>query len=90
MVAAANGMSSNSWRFWTERTGDAYLACRDNFKEAKVSLHTSGRWRMGWDANAVAKNPALLDSGQDRAWEKWEQPPPVARERRDDRRRAGQ
>jgi hypothetical protein len=47
MVLAADGMSSNSWRFWTEPAGDAYLACRDNFKEGKLSLHTSGRWRMG-------------------------------------------
>jgi len=77
MVLAADGCSSNSWRFWTAPAGDAYLACRDNFKEAKISLHTSGRWRMGWDEKAVAKNPRLVASGQDRAWEKWEPPPPV-------------
>ncbi len=32
-------------------------ACRDNFKEAKVSLHTSGKWRMGFTIEALVKNP---------------------------------
>ena len=57
MVVAADGKSSNSWRFWTEGAGDAYVVCRDNFKEGKISLHASGRWRIAWDEKAVAKNP---------------------------------
>lgn len=77
MVLAADGKSSNSWRFWTEPAGDAYVVCRDNFKEGKISLHTSGRWRIAWDEKAVAKNPALVAPGHDRAWEKWDPPPPV-------------
>src|SRR5512132_249548 len=28
-VGSPHGLGSNSWRFWTTRTGDAYLACRD-------------------------------------------------------------
>jgi hypothetical protein len=59
---------------WTSKHGDIYVACRDNFKEAKVSLHTSGRWRMGFTTEAVAKNNWLLSSDEDRAWEVWDKP----------------
>jgi hypothetical protein len=77
MVVGSDGKNSNTWKFWTEPSGDAYLLCRDNFKDAKVSLHTSGRWRIAWDEKAVANKPELVAPGQDRAWEKWEPPPPV-------------
>jgi len=73
-VGPPDGLTSNAWRIWTTKTGDVYIACRDNFKEAKVSLHASGRWRMGFTAEAVAKNK-LLPSDQNRAWEVWDQPP---------------
>jgi hypothetical protein len=35
-VGPPDGLTSNTWRFWTTVNGDIYLACRDNFKEAKV------------------------------------------------------
>lgn len=38
-VGPPNGLTSNSWRMWTSRHGDIYIACRNTFKEAKVSLH---------------------------------------------------
>jgi hypothetical protein len=76
-VGAPDGLTSNSWKFWTERSGDAYLACRDNFQNMKVSLHASGRWRMAYTAEAVAENPALVPAGENRAWEVWDEPPPV-------------
>lgn len=74
-VGPPNGLTSNAWRVWTTQAGDVYIACRDNFKEAKVSLHTSGRWRMGFTTEAVAKNTKLLGSDQNRAWEVWDRPP---------------
>jgi hypothetical protein len=43
----------------------------------KVSLHASGRWRMAFTSEALAKNPALVPAGANRAWEIWEEPPPV-------------
>ena len=76
-VGAPDGFTSNSWRFWTERSGDAYLACRDNFQNMKVSLHASGRWRMAFTSEAIARNPALVPVGGGRAWEVWDEPPPV-------------
>jgi hypothetical protein len=75
-VGPPDGLSSNSWNLWSNRKGDLYVACRDNFKEAKVSLHASGRWRMGFTSEALAKNPNLVPLEGNRAWEVWDQPPP--------------
>lgn len=74
-VGPPNGLTSNAWRIWTTKNGNVYIACRDNFKEVKVSLHASGRWRMGFTAEAVAKNSNLLPGDQNRAWEVWDEPP---------------
>lgn len=74
-VGPPNGLTSNAWRLWATKAGDVYIACRDNFKEAKVSLHASGRWRMGFTTEAIAKNTKLLPGDQNRAWEVWHQPP---------------
>lgn len=76
-VGPPTGLTSNTWRLWATTTGDIYIACRDNFKEAKVSLHASGRWRIGFTREAVAKNIKLLPFEQNRAWEVWDQPPPT-------------
>lgn len=69
-------MTSNAWRVWTQRN-EVYIACRDNFREVKVSLHASGRWRMGYTNEAITKNPALVPIGENRAWEVWDEPPPL-------------
>ena len=74
-VGSPNGLTSNSWGIWASKHGDVYIACRDNFKEAKVSLHASGRWRMGFTTEAISNNSQLLPSDQNRAWEVWDQPP---------------
>jgi hypothetical protein len=73
-VGPPDGLTSNSWRFWTTRAGDAYVACRDNMKEVKVSLHASGHWRVGITEEALAKNPGLVAPGANRAWDVWEAP----------------
>lgn len=74
-VGSPDGLTSNSWRMWTTKHGDIYVACRDNFKQAKVSLHASGRWRMGFTTEALAKDGTFLQSDQNRAWEVWDEPP---------------
>jgi hypothetical protein len=74
-VGDPDGLSSNSWRVWAEKTSDVYIACRDSFKETKVSLHASGRWRMGFTTEAIAKRPDLIAANADRAWEVWDKPP---------------
>jgi hypothetical protein len=76
-VGPPNGLTSNSWTLRTEKKGNIYIACRDNFKEAKISLHASGRWRMGFTSEALVKNPRLARlEGRNRAWEVWDKPPP--------------
>ena len=72
-VSDPNGVSSNSWRVWKQKQ-DLYIACRDNFRETKVSLHASGRWRMGFTSEAIAKQPNLIAQGQNRAWDVWDAP----------------
>lgn len=69
-----DGLTSNAWRAWVAGPGDVYLACRDNMRETKVSLHASGRWRMGFTSEAITKRPDLLAKGQNRAWEVWDEP----------------
>jgi hypothetical protein len=74
-VGPPDGLTSNSWRMWTSKHGDVYIACRDNFKEVRVSLHPSGRWRMGFTTQAIEKNPQLLPPDINRAWDVWDEPP---------------
>ena len=74
-VGPPDGLTSNAWKIWTGKAGDIYIACRDNFKEVKVSLHASGRWRMGFTAEALSKNERLLLPDENRAWEVWDEPP---------------
>lgn len=73
-VGPPDGLTSNSWKVWAKASG-VYIACRDNFKETKISLHTRGRWRMGFTEESVTKIAHLLAPGQNRAWEIWDEPP---------------
>lgn len=69
-VGTPHSRSSNSWRLWVNGD-DIYVACRDNFREFKVSLHASGIWRLGFTEQFVKASPEMLAPGQDRAWKKW-------------------
>jgi hypothetical protein len=71
-----DGRSSNSWRAWTTRTGDAYLTCADNYREMKASLHASGRWRFGFtqESTTGAVPTIKLSKGENRAWKVWTEP----------------
>ena len=73
-IGAPDGISSNCWKFFTTKSG-IYLVCRDNFKEVKISLHTSGTWRMGFTEHAVQERPGLVNPNTgDRVWDKWQEP----------------
>lgn len=63
-VGRPDGASSNSWKLWTVPAGDVYVACRDNFRDMKVSLHASGRWRLGFTERAINGRPDLLTPGR--------------------------
>lgn len=64
-IGTPDGVSSNSWRLWVQGT-DTYVSCRDNFREFKVSLHTSGVWRVAFTEEAVKRNPSLKTQEGDR------------------------
>ncbi|MBK9027258.1 MAG: hypothetical protein IPN98_05120 [Propionivibrio sp.] len=74
-VGSPDGASSNSWVLQVKKTGDVYISCRDSFQDWKVSLHASGRWRLGLTSEAIRERPQLLPVGADRAWDKWSPPP---------------
>src|ERR1700758_5539999 len=80
-VGAPDGITSNSRKVWAKQSG-VYIACRDNFTETKVSLHTSndphlpGRWRMGFTKESLQKIAHLRAQEENRAWEVWDEPAP--------------
>lgn len=76
-VGPPDGLTSNSWRLWVGKKGDIYLKCRDNFREAKVSLHVSGRWRFAYTSEAIERDGSLIVPGENRAWDVWDEPPPT-------------
>jgi hypothetical protein len=69
-IGTPGGLSSNSWRIWTAGR-DAYIACRDNFREFKVSLHASGIWRVAFTSEALNKRPDLQLSDGDRVLQRY-------------------
>jgi hypothetical protein len=74
-VGDPSGLSSNSWVVSTSKTGDIYIAGRDNFRESKVSLHRSGVWRLAQTERTALLRPDLVPAGTDRVVDKWEPPP---------------
>jgi hypothetical protein len=74
-VGPPDGITSNSWKCWVGKNGDVYIICRDNLKDAKVSLHASGRWRMAFEERARTKYPGLIAADRNRAWQVWAEPP---------------
>jgi len=69
-VGAPGQRSTNSWKVWV-RGNDTYVACRDNFRQIKVSLHASGIWRLGFTETLANAKPEMLPKGGDRVWKKW-------------------
>jgi hypothetical protein len=64
-VGTPEGVSSNSWRAWVQGM-ETYVSCRDNFREFKVSLHSSGVWRVAFTEEAFKKNSHLHSLDGDR------------------------
>lgn len=78
-IGSREGLSSHSRRVWTTKAGDAYLKCRDTIAEMKVSLHTSGRWRLAITREAIEQGRIAIGLNENRAWDIWDKPSgPVA------------
>ena len=66
-----NGLiTSNTWGVRTEKTGDAYIYCRDNMQEIKISLHKSGKQHI-----AFTKSSGHQMAPDNRFWNQWREPP---------------
>ena len=63
------GYTSNGWRVWTERS-DAYICCRDDLQDIKISLHRSGRQHVAFRAES-----GLEMTPGSRFWNQWREPP---------------
>lgn len=68
-VLMPDGCTSNSWRVWIETSG-AYICCRDNIQEIKISLHRSGRQHI-----AFRTETGIEMTPGSRFWNQWHEPP---------------
>lgn len=68
-VGRRNGLSSNSWRVWTEKSRDTYVLCRDNMDEIKASLRQSGEHRLAYTSES-----GLVSTQGNRYWSRWTEP----------------
>ena len=68
-VLRKNGLSSNAWGVWSEKSGDIYVACRDHMKELKISLHQSGKQHI-----AFTSESGLQMTEGSRFWDQWWEP----------------
>lgn len=66
-VQLPNGLPIANWRFWTHGN-EVYLAARNFARAWKVSLHSSGKWR-------IAETRQLKrDTQKDRVIARWQRP----------------
>jgi len=72
-VGAPDGPRGAVWRLWIKQSG-VYLGVRNVTGEIKVSLHTSGKWRLAFTEQHQNSAHSLIPPDVDRAHEKWERP----------------
>ena len=70
-VTMKNRLTSNTWGVKVEKVGDAYIFCRDNMKEQKISLHKSGKQHI-----AFLKGSGYEMTPGSRYWNQWLEPQP--------------
>ena len=68
-VLRKNGLSSNAWGVWSEKSGDIYVTCRDHMKDLKISLHQSGKQHI-----AFTSESGLEMTEGSRFWNQWWEP----------------
>jgi hypothetical protein len=73
-VTAADGRCSDVWRAWSDGN-NVYLAPRFKGGEFKISLHESGKWRLGLTEQYAQLMGRLGTWGGDRKVEALDRPP---------------
>ena len=76
-AGSEEGPRAGLWRLWTSPNSDVYLAVRTLAQVVKVSLHASGRWRVAFTDDEMASVVGGVSTGEDRAFQKWQRPPPA-------------
>jgi hypothetical protein len=75
-LGQASGPRSNTWSVvGGKRTDEVYLAARDVMSAAKVSMHSSGRWRWAMTEQEAARRE--LGPDEDRVMWRWVPPAPI-------------
>ena len=54
-VLQRNGLTSNAWGVRVEKSGDAYIYCRDSLTGQKISLHKSGKQHIAFSEGLRSK-----------------------------------
>lgn len=72
-VGSPEAVWSGVWRLWVARN-DVFLGSRDLSRWIKVSLHSSGIWRVAWTSQSGIKAPQSAD----RVERRWKRPDPFA------------
>lgn len=76
-VGSTEGPHSMVWRVWVA-SDEVYVAPRVFADVAKVSLHSSGRWRSGFSEDHIQRSGMYMSPRADRAILKWHRPPETA------------
>jgi hypothetical protein len=80
-VRSSEGFCSSVFRLWANpRASDVYLAARSSAGDFKVSLHSSGKWQIGFTAAHVeGRSPATrtrppVKASDERIVDRWPRP----------------
>lgn len=74
-VGTPDGARSSTWRVWASSDSSVFVSTRPIAGHLKVSLHSSGRWRIGFTDPAAAAR--IGAPPRDRAFDKFTPPPDV-------------
>ena len=68
-IMRSNGLSSNAWRVWVQSDGSAYITCRNDMQDVKISLHKSGRQQIAFTSESKHQT-----TEGNRCWDRWWEP----------------
>lgn len=71
-VGAPNSLQSSIWRFWTQKN-EIYVLARESAKLLKISLHSSGIWRLAYLPERDINDPLIEDNDPRVMW-RWQKP----------------
>lgn len=71
-IGTPEALQSSIWRFWTQKN-EVYIAARELARLLKLSLHSSGIWRLAYvSVNKI--NDQLIEDNDPRVMSRWKKP----------------